>query len=478
MPRGRHASPHSRSAVAVSRRPRRIGPGRYGWLALAAAFSLLVGTAVRYTAGSYHGTAAISVPSAPGCAAAPRLAADTSAETLFGASASSPASLARATAQFGHMPIVRVFYPGLPSPRAWATGVPAVNKSAVIVSFNALPGAILSGADDAALSHFFDTAPTGHPVYYSYFHEPEVHIEEGQFTLSAYRAAWARVVSLANAAHNPDLKSTLILTSYDLSPQSGRNWKNYLPAGGIISTLGWDDYPPGTIGDHDPRATPPADFMSAEVAAARSAGLPFGFAEFALATPAGRPGWLAQVGSYVSNSGALFATYFQSPGAGYMSDPGSIAAWRSVVARSGSDVAAPAPAASPSPTTPARATTPAPTRAPSPRPAPGTAPAGLAVTRASVSPAAFAPTGANHVRIRFKLSQRANITVCILNGRGTAVRELHKRGQRAGWPSYWYFGHDTRGRLLAAGRYPVVIMASNAHGSATARTVLTITGRR
>jgi len=253
---------------------------------------------------------------------------------LLGVDASSGGALAAATAQFGHMPVIRVFYSGLPSPDAWSTGAGAVNRSAVVVSFNARPQVILSGADDAALAHFFDTAPTGYPVYYSYEHEPEHYIDAGQFTAAAYRAAWAHIVSIAHAAHNPELRSTLILTSWDLSPQSGRNWRDYLAGGGVISVLGWDDYPAGTIGDHHPQATPPADFMSAEIAAARSVGLPVGFPEFALATPRGRPAWLAQVASYLASNGALFGIYFDAPGAGQMTDASSITAWRSAIAHS------------------------------------------------------------------------------------------------------------------------------------------------
>ncbi len=55
-------------------------------------------------------------------------------------------------------------------------------------------------------------------IYWSYYHEPEDNIADGEFTLADYKAAWAPVVSLANAAHNPDLHSTLILMGYDLSP--------------------------------------------------------------------------------------------------------------------------------------------------------------------------------------------------------------------------------------------------------------------
>src|SRR5438067_616178 len=78
---------------------------------------------------------------------------------MLGASVSDKAGLAQKTAQFGHMPVIRVYYPGLPGASAWASGVPGAGNSAVVVSFKAMPKAILSGADDAAVSHFVDTAP-------------------------------------------------------------------------------------------------------------------------------------------------------------------------------------------------------------------------------------------------------------------------------------------------------------------------------
>jgi hypothetical protein len=146
----------------------------------------------------------------------------------------------------------------MPDPAAWTTGAAALNHSAVVVSFRSPPARVLSGADDAALAHFFDTAPTGYPIYYSYYHEPEPLIEAGDFTLAQYKAAWAHIVAVAAKAHNPYLKSTLILMSWDLDPASGLNWKNYLPGGHVISTLGWDAYPAGTVHDRSrlrPRAS-------------------------------------------------------------------------------------------------------------------------------------------------------------------------------------------------------------------------------
>jgi hypothetical protein len=375
---------------------------------------------------------------------------------LFGASASSPGALAQTTGQFGHMAAVRVFYPGLPSTNAWTTGAAGLNRSAVVVSFKAQAQTILSGADDAALSHFFDSAPTGHPIYYSYYPEPERYIASGLFTMAQYKDAWTHIVALADAAHNPDLQSTLILTSYDLSPQAHRNWKDYLAGGGTISTLGWDAYPAGSVEDSDPQATPPAQFMGPAVAASKSAGLPFGFAEFALATQNGRPGWLTEVGNYLASSGALFGTYFDSAGFAGMqlTDSPSISAWRSVVSKSGTDV---------------------PLSANNPPKSP-TSVAGPSITTFTVAPQNLAANGTNAATLSFDLGQAANVTICVLNSHGALMDEIAEPGQAAGRHSPSYLGRDSSGHLLPAGSYPILIVASNSQGSATAQVTLTISG--
>jgi FlgD Ig-like domain len=444
MPRSRHAASHAgpdRHCTCSHGAPK-TSSGLYSrrrvLAVLLTVLAVLAGTAG--VLGSRH---------------APRLASDASTATLFGSSASNPSLLSQATSEFGHMQVVRVFYPGLPSSNAWTTGAPALSKAAVVVSFKALASTILAGTDDSALSHFFDAAPSGHPVYYSYYPEPERFINAGLFSVSQFKAAWAHIVSLANAAHNPALHSTLILTSYDLSPQSGRNWKDYLPSGNVISTLGWDAYPAGTIQDSNPQLTPPATFMGPAIAASRSVGLPFGFAEFALGTPAGRPGWLAEVGDYLANQGAVFGTLFNSAGWPWMqlNDSASIGAWRAVVARSGLN-------------TPV---------APQPTPAPA-APATVGITGLALSPSAFGATGANHVTITFNLTQAADVTVCVLDSQGTIVRQLARPGRGAGQVTIAYYGGSASGQLLPAGHYWLLVVASNSHGSDTAEAGTTITG--
>jgi hypothetical protein len=396
-----------------------------------------------------------------GTGKAPRLAADDTRAPLFGTSINGT-DLAQETSEFGHMAIVRTYYPGLPSSKAWTTGLPAANKSAVIVSFKAQPRTILSGQDDAALSHFFDTAPTGNPIYWSYYHEPEGNIADGEFTLADYKAAWAHVVTLARAAHNPDLHSTLILGGYDFSPSAHRNWKDYLPGGGIISTLGWDAYPPGSAKNQNPIAAPPATFMDQEIAAAKSVGLPYGFAEFGLSTPVGRPAWLTEVGNYLLHSGAVFASLFNG-NAQYptlkLTDSASVAVWRSFTAKSGSSTSAPVPASS----------------APSPT---GTAPSPAAdspvVSGLALSPDAFTASPQSHTSITFSLSQASDVTILVLDKTGTVVRTLAKPAHAAGPLTVRYFGFNGSGHRVPPGQYQVVVVASNAHGSGTAQSALQI----
>jgi hypothetical protein len=478
---GRHGEVLARrkrpSATPATNR-RLAGRVRFAAMAGLAAVSVLAG--VLFVAGRDH-------------AQPVRIAAAGSSIPLLGSSVGY-VSLAQTTAQFGQMPIVRVYYPGLPAANAWDGGVAGANHSAVIVSFKALPKDILSGADDATLSHFFDTAPTGHPIYYSYYHEPEDNIADGQFTLADYKAAWARVVALADAARNPDLHSTLILMSWDLVKASGRDWKSYLPGGGIISTLGWDAYPVGSATNVNPQPTPPANFLGPCIAASESVGLPYGFAEFGLSTAAGRPAWMTEVGNYLMSSGALFASVFNGV-AEYptlqLTDQASQAVWKGFVAESARAQSNPSPVpSSPAPSSPAPSSpapsSPAPSSPAPSSPAPsspvrtptpgGSAPAADAswLTGLNLSPAQFAGSGSNHTTIRFRIGQAADVTVLVLAADGTVLRQIAKPTRAAGQVSVPYYGYTDGGTRLPAGAYRVLVVASNASGSASAEATLTI----
>ncbi len=483
MPGGRHAAqhhrqPHSRRDRVPARPPRRKRTARYGTAGLVAvALLLVVPLVMRVSINHDKDSAALSQLN---CSSAPRLVADDSVTTLLGVNATGASQLAAATAEFGHLPIIRVYYAGVPSASEWTTGATGINKSAVVLSFNPSPAEVLSGADDAGLAHFFDTAPQGHAIYYSFYPEPEAHIRAGEFTFAQYKAAWARVVTIADAAHNPYLHSTLILQGQDGRPGDEYNFKNYLPSGGVISTLGWDAYPDGTVDDEDPQPSPPAQFMGPDVAASKSVGLPFGFAEFALGTQTGRPQWLTDVASYMQSSGALFGTLFNAKGFPWMvlHDSASIQTWRAAVARSASGTPAPDPSAAPtSPAATPTSTAPAPTPAPSPATPAMSSPTTqrLGITELTVVPPKVSTVGPDHVKIRFKLSQAANVRICMFNSQGQVVSQLDRRKLPAGWAASWYYGYDRHHRPLRAGRYETMVIASNATGTATAQRGFTLT---
>lgn len=365
MPRGKHAAPTSgernqarpdRTRTSF-RRNRRVA--LCGSVALAAAFALLIAVVATHTTANPGNPAALS---SLNCLRVQLTADDSGPATLLGSNVSGVSGLDTATGQFGHMPVIRAYYKGVPGASQWSTGVLGLNHSAVVVSFRPPPAQILSGADDAAMAAFFDAAPTGHPIYYSYYHEPELPIKEGQFTFAQYKAAWAHIVAIADKAHNSYLHSTLILQHQDADPGDQYNFRNYLPPGGIISALGWDAYPEGTDDGH-PQPTPPTQFMGPAVAASKSLGLPFGFAEFALGTQTDRPQWLTEVANYIQSSGALFGTLFDASGfpLTVLHDSASIQAWRAAVTRSadGMPVAFPSPATAATPAAPDTASTPA-----------------------------------------------------------------------------------------------------------------------
>ena len=219
--------------------------------------------------------------------------------------------------------------------------------------------------------------------------------------------------------------------------------------------------------------------MAQEIAAAKSVGLPYGFAEFGLSTPAGRPAWLTEVGNYLLHSGAVFASLFNG-NAQYptlrLTDAASVTVWKSFVAKSGSDVPVSSPA-TPAPTTPAPTTpapsTPAPTSAPSPggttAPAAGPVASGLEVSPASIQ----ARTG-SYTSITVSLSQASDVTVLILDQKGTVVRTLSRPARPAGTLAVRYFGFDGAGHRVRAGNYQVLVVAGNASGSGTAQSPLQI----
>jgi hypothetical protein len=245
---------------------------------------------------------------------------------LLGVTVTNSRALSQDEAQFGYLPIIHVYYTGLPPANAWK-GLAGQAHAAVIACFSAKPSAILSGADDAALLRYFNGAPRNHRVYYTYIHEPEHAVNHDGLNVTLYRKAWLHVAALAARARNPELFPTLILEEYDLRPSTrapaNHNWKQYLTP--VIKAIAWDTYPAGTG-----KPMPPSFLMAPAVAATKALHLKYGFAEFGIPTSVGRAAWLNEIGSYLMSSGSLFGTYFDSSKFSQyrLTDGASITAWR------------------------------------------------------------------------------------------------------------------------------------------------------
>ena len=249
------------------------------------------------------------------------------------------AALARVDELLGPVGLVRVYYPGLPDP--WPGKAPGRD---VVVSFKLDPAQVVAGTYDGPMRDWFGTVPAGVEVFWSYWHEPEDDIEGGDFTAEQFTAAFEHLDALADEAGRAAgarLRSTLVLMSWSTDPDSGRDWRDYVPAADAVDVMAWDVYNrAGPRGDY----ADPATLVRRPAEASAELAKPFAVAEFGSVVVAGDSGagraeWLTGMGASLDAADAVFAVYFDflwNGGADdyRLRDPASIAAWRSLEARS------------------------------------------------------------------------------------------------------------------------------------------------
>lgn len=235
------------------------------------------------------------------------------------------------TRLYGKLPLVRLFYPGMPA--SWSTIRSVVGRTPLVVSFKADPSTVVSGRLDGQLLRWFRSAPASVRTRWSYWHEPEDDIAAGRFSAATYRAAWRHLAALSDRAHNPALRSTLILMGWTLTAQSHRNWRNYYPGGAAVDVLGFDCY--SLVAN---RYQSPSELFSAADRLALRLGKPWGVAELGSQLirgdrGAGRAKWLHATARYLRAHRAKFTTYFDSDQSGdyILHDAASRTAWRSIV---------------------------------------------------------------------------------------------------------------------------------------------------
>ncbi|MFJ6152724.1 glycoside hydrolase family 26 protein [Micromonospora profundi] len=265
--------------------------------------------------------------------------ASASTPTLFGSSVHQPSgqtfnqALAAADARYGTLPILRVFYPGAPG--AWTDAKLNTPGRSTVVSFKYDADVILTGSADDYLRTWFANAPRDRDIFWSYFHEPEDDIRDGAFTAAAYRAAWQRIVGLADQANNSRLYATTIWMDWTLDPKSGRNWRDYYPGTAYVDVMAWDVYG-FDVTKSETMAAHNALRPGLEVA--RSEGKPYAVAELGVDDHANRPAMLREIARWMRNTAdARFVTYFDATGwpqYDLIGDSGSIQAWRDAVSGS------------------------------------------------------------------------------------------------------------------------------------------------
>lgn len=236
---------------------------------------------------------------------------------------------AQANSRYGKPGIVRIFHPS--APNGWKEANIA-KGSDITVSFKIQPKDVLSGANDAKLRSWFQSAPNDTTIYWTYFHEPEDDIERGAFTPAQYRAAWQRIHKIANETCQPNLHPTLILMGWTVDPRSGRDFNDYYPGSDYIDVLSWDMYNPwGGSVYKDPKS-----HFEKVVMKSKAEGKPFAIAETGSLLigndkGAGRAAWMTSMAKYFRDNKALYVSYFDTNQSGRefrLSDKPSQDAWK------------------------------------------------------------------------------------------------------------------------------------------------------
>lgn len=242
-------------------------------------------------------------------------------------------ALAREDGLFGRLGLVRVYHGE--GPPEWVGSSADLADRPVQVSFKYPPEEVNTGRHDTDLLAWFRSIPTDHDVYWTYFHEPENDIEEGEFSAAEFRSAWNRIYRLAEHAGNPRLHATLTLMQWTLHPDSGRSWRDYYPGRSAVDVLAWDVYnSPSQVkrGEY----TPAHDLLGEIVSISRGQRLPWAVSEFGSHMAEGDDGtrravWLHEVTTYATWHHARFVSYFDlnwASGDYRIRDEPGIAAWR------------------------------------------------------------------------------------------------------------------------------------------------------
>jgi PKD repeat protein len=160
--------------------------------------------------------------------------------------------------------VQRVFFTGAPQVfGAVYTEGDLTDPIHTVVSFKLSPQSVLAGTHDTLLANWAASFPTDRRIDWTFIHEPENQIQNGDFTFAQYRDAFIRIHGIVenNAPAQADHHANLILMAFSLAPSANRDWYNYYPdddttrtnGSPYVDVLAWDIYFAGsTDDDKDP----------------------------------------------------------------------------------------------------------------------------------------------------------------------------------------------------------------------------------
>lgn len=311
-------------------------PSHFRTIGLAAAASLVIGGFLPASTSASPTTSEKPTASAAESQSRSGARAEHGHRTLFGTTVdthrgeSYGAAFDRKQRTYGRLGVVRTFFPGLP--QRWSAVKSNTGDTRLVVSFRVPPAQVLSGRYDRELRQWFADAPRNHVTRWSYWHEPEDDAERGALRPDAYRQAWRHIDALARSAHNPKLRSTLILMCWTVNSHSGRDWRDFYPGARTIDVMAFDCYSTFTP---DGNYRSPGKMIGPAYRLSKRLGEDFGIAELGTVKVRndygrGRAQWLHQCARWLRHHDAHFVSYFDTNGIA-LNDAPSRSAWRKIV---------------------------------------------------------------------------------------------------------------------------------------------------
>lgn len=235
-------------------------------------------------------------------------------------------------AQFGPLTIRRSYQPAAAGmPASWAASNAGADVGLRASAWSGKPtmSSVASGALDGQILAFLRSIPPTHLAWVTIWHEPDGKIKDGVFTLSTYKAGFARFCQLIKQVQGegwPHLYSYQCVTTWaGTNPSPGTTYADMWPGDGLVDCYGLDGY--SHVGSG-------ASLWGPGVAFARSKSIPWCVPEIGYGNTGTQDvSWLNDQVTYLTSTASgghtksAFACWFNTAGPISNPTPGNTSAW-------------------------------------------------------------------------------------------------------------------------------------------------------